>query len=187
MSYWQIFFRIVRGLPLISGLPETRWINHKDAAKQLATNLVWSLLPIILGVLWLLAESGEHSNPDLSSVIFANIGHGELFLYCSSLLAPIYWMALHDPPGAGRFPSKLSHMVFVALIICASAFFYGLQRSNLTLNEGFIFQTSIILFVVSVLILYIATVYHAYRMPSLPEELLKKDERDFSSNYKNHR
>jgi hypothetical protein len=118
--------------------------------------------------------------------IYGNINNGELFLYATSLLGPIFYMSLIDPPGARQFPSRLSHMFVVLVISVLSAVAFGLQRAGQQLNPTIVYTASWILFVSALMLLYLATTFKNRRLPAGPEDF-KQGEKDLSEKLKEHR
>lgn len=172
----------IRKLPIVSGLADCRWQDHWEAVREIVPNLVVSLMPIWVGafVVLLLGTQGYWQ------AIYGNINNGELFLYATSLLGPIFYMSLIDPPGARQFPSRLSHTFVVLVISVLSAVAFGLQRSGQELNAAFVYTASWILFVSALLLLYLATTFKNRRLPAGPEDF-KQGEKDLSEKLQEHR
>ncbi len=127
-------------------------------------------------------------NPDntlaLGTALKRTVMHGELFMYGTALLAPTFWVALVDPPGARVFPSRTIHMVLIALIELVASVFFGLTVAGNTLRQPFIFQLSVVIFL-SLVLLYLGTLYHSNRLNAA--EAFKQDEQEFSQAYEEHR
>ncbi len=107
-------------------------------------------------------------------------------MYCTALLAPMFWIALDDPPGAGAFPSKKSHMFLIGIIDLIAAGFFAAGISGRHLNPQVTFTLSTYLFYISLTLLYLGTVYHINRMPD-SAEVFRKQEETFSLRVKQHR
>jgi hypothetical protein len=114
------------------------------------------------------------------------MAHGELFMYGTALLAPIFWLALVDPPGSRLFPSRIAHMLLIAVIEATASVFFGLIVAGNHVRQPFTFQMSLGVFLASLTLLYLGTVYHTSRLPD-PAEAFKQDEQDFSEAYSEHR
>jgi DNA adenine methylase len=84
---------------------------------------------------------------------------GELFMYCTALLAPLFWVALTEPPGDREFPSKVSHMVFIGVINVVAAVCFALMAAGKHLNPIFTVRGSGYMFKASIVLLYLGTVY----------------------------
>lgn len=178
------FFQWLSSLPLIGPLVSCSKSDHKDAVVELIINLVFSTMPLWLGAFVVLIM--DNSINDLLDALNSNINTGELFLYSSALLAPVFYMSLYDKPGAYAFPSKLSHIVVVVLLILLSAVVFGLQRANISLNAATVFTMSKWFYLIAIVILYLALVYHNARLPS-PSDAMKNSEEDFMERLKRHR
>jgi hypothetical protein len=142
-------------------------------------------MPIWLGTIIVYATGETTGYPGFKASFYGALAHGALFTYCTTLLAPIFWIALVDPPGARVFPSKVSHMVVIAIIDAIAAVFYGLVVAGKRINEGFTFTLSTWVFFASLALLYLGTVYHASRMPDAASEF-RKQEDEFKTAYREH-
>lgn len=176
----------VRQIPIFGGLMDCSWQDHWESLGQTTVVLLLSTMPIWLGTIIVYATGDIAGYAGFKASFYGTLAHGALFTYCTALLAPIFWIALVDPPGARVFPSKVSHMVVIAIIDAIAAVFYGLVTAGKKLNEGFTFTLSTWVFFGSLMLLYLGTVYHVHRMPDVPAEF-KKQEDDFSSAYGEHR
>ena len=176
----------LRKIPIFGGLIDCSWQDHWDSFGQTTVVLLLSTMPIWLGTIIVYATGDITGSVGLKASFYGTLAHGALFTYCTTLLAPIFWIALVDPPGARVFPSKVSHMVVIAIIDAIAAVFYGLVTAGKRLNEGFTFSLSTWAFFASLVLLYLGTVYHASRMPDAAGQF-RKQEDEFSSDYGEHR
>ena len=159
--------------------------NHWETLCQTFFILLFSTAPLWLGGLVIFATSTQQ-HVTYRAAFVSTIWGGQLFTYCTALLAPILWMASVDPPGARKFPSRIPHIVLVVVIDGIAAVFLALTISGKELIEPFTFRFSIQLFLASLLLLYLGTVYQNSRLPDAAEEF-KKQEDDFSDEYREHR
>ncbi len=120
-----------------------------------------------------------------TAAVRSTIADGELFVYCMAILAPVYWMALADPPGARAFPSRRSHVGLVLLMNAVATIFFTLITAHEKVNKEFAFRGSCTLFAFSLVLLYLAMVYHASRL-SDPSQEFKKQEDAFSAAVDEH-
>jgi hypothetical protein len=128
----------------------------------------------------------DNTDNALRSAFYSTISNGELFMYCTALLAPMFWIALDDPPGAGVFPSKKSHMFLIGIINVVATGFFALGIAGKHLNPHVTFKISTYMFYVSLALLYLGTVYHVNRMPD-GAEVFKEQEESFSAKVGKHR
>lgn len=177
---------IAREIPLLGGLVDCNLRDHWKAIQQTFITIVFSTLPIWLGALIILSGGEDISFVKYLEVIKSSINRGELFTYCVTLLAPIFWLALTDAPGGRNFPNKLAHIVLITLInaVCAVFFsrFASGQKVNLTLSYGL----SVSLFFASNVLLYLGTLYHTNIIKDGPAEF-KRQEENFVESYQEHR
>jgi len=176
----------VRRLPLFGGLVDCDGEDHWESLQQTTVILTLSTMPIWLGTFIIVALGDTVSGVAFKAAFYSTIFGGELFTYCTALLAPIFWFALVDPPRARKFPSKISHMVLIAVINTIAAAFFGLGIARQKVNPGMSFRFSVLLFVLSLILLYLGTVYHISRTSDAPAEF-KKQEQQFSDELNQHR
>lgn len=181
-QHWRVNFRNV---PLLGPLADCSWRDHWETMVQTFLILLFSTAPLWLGSLVIFATSTEKHLPYIAAFV-STINDGQLFMYCTALLAPVVWMALVDPPGARVFPSKIAHIVLVVVIDLIASVFFALIVAAKALIQPFTFRFSIELFAVSLVLLYLGTVYHSSRLPDAAGEF-KKEEKDFSEVYEEHR
>jgi hypothetical protein len=175
-----------RRFPLIGGLVDCDGEDHGESLQQTTVILTLSTMPIWLGTVIIVGLGDAFSGAAFKDAFYSTIFGGELFTYCTALLAPIFWIALVDPPRARKFPSKISHMVLIAVINTIAAAFFGLGIARQRVNPGMSFRFSVFLFVLSLILLYLGTVYHISRTSDAPEEF-KKQEQEFAKGYDEHR
>ena len=180
------YAQYLRGIPLFGGLVDCGARDHWDALCQTFVTLILSTTPIWLATVLLYGMGDNAGYPVLQAAFHSTIANGELFMYCTALLAPMFWIALDDPPGAGAFPSKRSHMFLIAVIDFIAAGFFAVGISGRHLNPSVTFGLSTYMFYASVLLLYLGTVYHVNRMPDAVG-VFKEQEQSFSILVEKHR
>jgi hypothetical protein len=99
----QSYAQHLRKFPLFGGLIDCGLKDHWEATSQILITLILSTTPIWLATLLLDAMTDGAGYPAMKSAFLSTIANGELFMYCTALLAPMFWIALDDPPGAGAF------------------------------------------------------------------------------------
>jgi len=180
------FLNKVREIPLFGPLMDCDGSDHWESLGQTLVILLLSTTPIWLATLVIFGTGTQMSYAVFWAALYSTITNGQLFMYCTALLAPIFWIALVDPPGARVFPSKVSHMLLIGIIDLIAAVFFGLTLAGKQVNPVFNFRLSTYMFLTSVVLLYLGTVYHTSRMPDVIGEF-KKQENDFSNNYQERR
>jgi hypothetical protein len=168
----------LRGAPLFGGLVDCDLEDHWKAVQQTVVVLVLSTMPVWLGtvIVYALGASGSRVAFWMAFLGTITKTRTELFMISTALLAPIFWMALKDPKGAREFPSKISHMILVTLINSIAAVFFGLTTAGENLNPRISFWISVVIFLASLGLLYLGTVYHEHRMPDAPDEFRRQEE-----------
>lgn len=182
---WVKWQARLRRVPLFGPLVDCTFENHFDTSAQIAVILVLSTLPLWLGALVVFSTAGQQ-DLNFKDACMSTISHGELFVFGTALLAPIFWIALVDPPGARRFPSKLAHMVLTGVMYAIGAVYFGLGSAGVHLKQPFTLVLSEVVFWTSLALLYLGTLYHTSRLPDAPQAF-REDETDFAKEYREHR
>jgi hypothetical protein len=172
----------IREIPLLGPLADCDGSNHWESLGQTFITLLLSTTPIWLATIVIFGTGTELTYAAFWTALYSTITNGQLFMYCTALLAPIFWIALVDFPGARVFPSKVSHMLLIVIIDLIAAVFFGLTLAGKQVNPVFNFRLSTYMFAASVVLLYLGTVYHASRLPDVVGEF-KKEENTFSDTY----
>lgn len=170
----------------MGGLVDCDGRDHWESLGQTTVITGLSTAPIWLATLMVFAAAAHMDMPALKAALYGTVAKGELFMYCTALLAPIFWVALVDPPRARVFPSKVSHMFLIAIIDLIAAVFFGELTAGKKVNEQFVIKASAWMFFLSLVLLYLGTVYHTSRLPDVAGEF-RKDEDGFSTAYGEHR
>jgi hypothetical protein len=174
----------LRRFPLLGPLADCSWSDHAETIKQVAITLLFGTAPFWLGALLFKALSSDQ-NLTIMSAFWSTVWGGELFMCATSLLAPIFWIALDDPKGVAKFPSRSMMMVAVVLITFVASVFFAEELSHSHLQQPFTFHVSVYTFGAAVAVLYLSTVYHTNRV-NVPRAF-RDEEQSFQDAYKRHR
>lgn len=164
-------------IPLFASFIECKSNHRKDALKEILLLLVLSLMPIWGGAILNVAL---HPEKNIGFFIAFNelIRNGELILYSTSILAPIFFLVLHEPEGERSYPEKYFQGFIILLILIISVLLFSAHRQ--TIENKYIFNWSVGIFIVSSFLLYLATVFKNW-MNDSPD--MKSSERDFLEEY----
>jgi len=77
-------------------------------------------------------------------------------------------------------------MFLIAIIDLVAAVFFGELTAGKSLNAEFTIKLSVGMFLASLILLYLGTVYHIHQVPDIHEEF-RKQEDDFTTAYGEHR
>jgi hypothetical protein len=162
----KILLACMRGIPLFGTLPDTRRSDHWEAFTEVSVNILLSTVPIWFGVIIGRVFDIEHrASTTLFGIIVENLRSGELFLYATALLAPLYYFIFRDYRGSRRFPSSGAFMLLSALILIISGGLFAIERAESTLTQikfldhSSIFFLSWWMYIFAIIIVYIAHVY----------------------------
>lgn len=178
-------------IPLIGPLVECKKEDHWAAFTETFLNGVFSTLPFWLAaIVGYLYKLPKHINNFIDLELFQSlledsVSNGELFIFSTSILAPIMFLTWLDLKGTRTIPAKLSlgTVALLTMLLCTGLF--SALKANPDVNEDFILYLSSWLALIALIITYIGTVYHKYRQGS--PELLKDDEKDFVVQLMGHR
>ena len=164
--------KILRKLPLLSGLADCRLSDHEDASKEFSVNLIFSTAPIWLGglIIFSLDQSQNKTFFSLLITMISTVRGGELFMYSTAMVAPIVYIALKPEKGIPIFPGQISHVVFITIVAIISAAFFAIQRTGVWIDTNITFPLSFVLYILSLILLNLATVYKNYRLTGAPDE-----------------
>lgn len=157
------------------------------AFSELAFTLVFATFPFWFGgivLLWLGA------NGSLGEAIISTMSNGELLLFSTTFLAPVFWIILQDPKGAGIFQYRLRYTVAVLIImtLCAGGFSIIKARELFHLQTDYqlLINSSFVLAAASLILRFFALAHHNQRLQN-PSEAMKEDESDYVDSYSKHR
>ena len=176
----------VREIPLLGGLMDCDGRDHWESLSETTVLFILSSMPIWLGTLIVYATGNTVGCVGWKSALFSTVAKGELFMYSTAFLAPVFWIALKERPNARIFPGKVSHIVLMVIISVIAAVFFGLQTAGDRLNQRFTFFLSIAMFFTSLLLLYLGILYHQ-SVTNDPAVIMRENEEDFSTEYREHR
>lgn len=174
-----------REFPIFGGLVDCQRRDFWEALGQTTVLFVLSSMPIWLGTLIVYATGEKAGGLGFRMAFLSTISRGELFMYATAFLAPIFWIALTEPPGAREFPGKVSHIVLMVIIAVIAAVFFGLLTTGNRLNMGFTFDLSVVMFFGSLMLLYLGILYHESQIRDAAP-IMKKEEEDFTAAYREH-
>lgn len=180
------YLDIAREVPVFGGIVDCGIRDHWEALGQTTVLFVLSVMPIWLGTLIVYATGAVTGSCGLSIAFRSTIARGELFMYATAFLAPVFWIALTDRPGMRVFPGKVSHIVLMVIISVIAAVFFGLLTAGNKLNQNFTLKMSTVMFFTSLVLLYLGILYHESLVRSAGQQM-KHDEAEFSAELHEHR
>lgn len=180
------FLNMLREIPIFGGLVDCDGRDHWESLGQTTVLFLLSAMPIWLGALIVYATGQVTGCKGAKLALLSTISRGELFMYSTASLAPIFWIALADKPNVRVFPGKVSHIVLMVIISVIAAVFFGLEIAGNKLNQGFVLKLSVVMFFTSVILLYLGILYHESRIEYAPA-IMRQDTENFAAGYREHR
>jgi hypothetical protein len=173
-------------VPVLGGLVDCDGRDYWESLGQTTVLFVLSTMPIWLGTLIVYVTGEKTGCLGFKVAFFSTIARGELFMYATAFLAPVFWIALTERPGARVFPGKVSHIVLMVIILVIAAVFFGLLTTGTRLNQGFTLRLAAAMFFCSLVLLYLGILYHEHRIRDAGP-VMRKDEENFAAEYREHR
>jgi Ni,Fe-hydrogenase I cytochrome b subunit len=174
---------LIGRLPIIGGLTNCTIENHKYALGEFFSTLFFSFSPIL--VAYLVAYLNNHET-ELWACIGSNLHNGELFLYITSLLAPVFFIVMKKRSDKNVFPSKAWHIWLYGAIVSIAAIIFALKRINFNFDPLSIIALQNLIFSISLILFYLALVYNNSLLPN-PSEMMRNEEEEFSIELHEHR
>ncbi len=155
--------------------------EHLRSQKEFWISLGFATVTFWFSALILLALK---SNADKSylDMLTSTVQSGELFIFSVGFMGAIILTALEDPDNAKPFPGKTWHLAILTFLALIAAGFFSLMRvlepadQTLIFDRQFIFKTSVVIAVISIIFRYLTIVYR--------KETLKVDMKDQETSFK---
>jgi len=170
-------------LPLLEGLPDCTRENYYEAFKEVFSNVLFSTMPI-----WLSFFAFIWKSADLKTATNSILGHGELLMYATSILAPIFYMVFKnfDTNTTKKFPGAFSHIILVTVIFVICSFAFGVLRSE-SLPMDTLFYWSLSLYIISLILIYLATVFSNSRPRISYNQVINNEGAEMTAQLGRHR
>lgn len=181
-------------LPIVGGLAYCRWEDLWRSLEEIFTKLAFAVSPILIsaGVLRFAGTQKQHVY--FPENITKNLENGELYLFCTSMLATIFYIAIRDRRGSEEdenkkpgFPNQITHILFVVGMIAASSIIFALKRAGITLDPMLLIDISYWFFVVTLLMTILATTINNGLSGPNPITFQEEETIDFLNKFKKHR
>ena len=178
----RFLFKLWRKIPLLGGLADVRAKDHYQALLELSIVVATSTVPVWIGSLIMLTNKNNELR--WIELIIDNVYNGELFLYSTALLGPLYYFLFSESRVSGSFPNIHSIVILSTLGFVVSIALFAAQRAQViysgvaNLDKPFIFSLSWKIYLGAVLIVYLSYVYRNFRETGAPS-LSAEGERAF--------
>ena len=190
MAIWLAVKRIFRKLPLLGGLVDARVKDHTEAISEVGLNILLSTVPISLGAI--LMKLHRDTESTWVQLMLDNVQSGELFLYATALLGPLYYFIFKEYTNVPNFPKGRSFMVAAVCILVISVGLFSAQRVEILFNRGSILDRAVIfsmswkIYLTSVAVVYLAHVYKNLLESGAPT-ISTRDTQEFVDDYVSRR
>lgn len=164
---------IVRKIPLFGPLVDARARDYGDALLESTLNLLLSTIPIWLGAIFLYTFQAT-DRKGWWSLILDNLSNGELFIYCASLVGPIFYLTVKDYRSYRKIPSIGFIFIFAFVVVIIATGLFSWLRAVTLLDQAakldleFILLMSYVLFGVSATLAYLVQVYNNFGESGTP-------------------
>ena len=92
----RLLLRLLKEIPILGDLADTTLEDHIYSLKELIVTLFMSTLPIWGGAFIIILTSKTSDELNYFNSIELLVSNGELYLYATSLLAPVIYIALKE-------------------------------------------------------------------------------------------
>lgn len=173
-------------IPVVGGLAYCRWSDLWRTFEEIIPKFIIAVLPVLISAVVLRYAGKQHLFFPYN--ITKNFENGELYLFCTSMLASIFYIALKDrgdeKPG---FPNKLTHLLFVIVMIVTISFVFALKRAGVLLDPVLLTDLSYWFFMVTFVMVVLATTINNGLGSPNPITFQKRETDDFLGKVKKHR
>lgn len=173
-------------VPVVGGLAYCRWSDLWRTLEEVGTKFVIAAMPVFVSIC-VLSFAGE-TRLTFPNNITKNFENGELYLFCTSMLSTIFYIAVRDrgdeKPG---FPNRATHLLFVLVMIGTSSFIFALKRAKVLIDPALLVDWSYwFLLVTFVMVILATTINNGLGSPN-PITFQKRETDDFLDKFKKHR
>lgn len=180
------FREFVVKVPVVGGLAYCRWTDLWRTFEEIIPKFIIAFLPVLISA-GVLRYAGEQ-HLFFPYNITKNFENGELYLFCTSMLASIFYIALKDrgdeKPG---FPNRLTHLLFVLVMIVTISFVFALKRAGVLLDPILLIDLSYWFFIGTLFMVILATTINNGLGSPNPITFQKRETDDFLKKFKEHR
>jgi len=187
---WYAILQQWKKIPLIGGLADCTYKDHKKAAKEFFFALLFSTVTFWLSafVLKVFRANAEKGYFDL---LHSTLSNGELLIFAVSFLGPIFLIALSDRQGKREFPGREWHILALMCVASIAAVLFAQVKTAHDTSDGLTFLNMSFVVIASywlaggaLLLRYLTMVYQKSMLAS--DELMPKHDKDFARNYAAH-
>lgn len=169
-------------IPIFGDLCDCRWEFHWSTIKEMFVTFAFSMLPLWLSAVFIYNSSDASS---VGNAVVANISNGELLIYCNSIIAPIFYMALEESHYYRTFPSKGTHLFVFVIVMVLSGAYFAFYKIGIKFNSASIVPFSVGILLVSLFIRYSSGTINRSRKD--PAALMSAQTGSFVDQYRDHR
>lgn len=173
------------GKPTIRERFQSRFGYHASALGEVICITIISLLPILVGTIIGYFQRIDKELQGYGTVIYNYLNNGELFLYCTSVLASVVFLASLDR-ASGRFPRRKWFILVSIVCIVLSILFFTLRRVEFAFDPVVAFTISCVIYVLSVFMYYWLTAARNADYPGY-QEVMSEEASEFAKRLRDRR
>lgn len=183
---WRRVQAFIRLLPIVGHLPNCTLKNHKDSFKEFVITLMFGTATFWVTALILAAFSTNVKASPLD-LLRLTTSTGQLFIFAVGMLGPILLASAEEPPENKQFPSRATHFAIIILIGALASAFYAMTligkdpNSASLVRMDFLFNASVVIAAVVVVMRYLTTVYRKNTASWDAEVRMKLPENEFAT------
>lgn len=174
----------ITGVWIVGGLAICKRAHFHSALEEISVKTGLASIPILITIFIL--KFSTKPNWDFIPALAKNFENGELYLFCSSMLASIFYISWKDRKGKPPFPNYRSHLLIVFGMMFLSGLIFAFKRAGLSLAQDLLTEFSYWFFLFALAMVVIATTMNN-ALNGSPDSLLRAGETDFVKDYSSHR
>lgn len=180
--------------PIVGGLAYCRWSDLWRSLEEISIKLFFAVSPILIsaGVLRYVGTQNQHIY--FPANVTKNFENGELYLFCTSMLATIFYIAARERGGGKNsetgkpgFPNKVTHILFVFAMIAASSIIFAFKRAGILLDPVLLIDMSYWFFMVTLVMTILATTINNGLSGPNPITFQEEETSSFLERFNKHR
>lgn len=176
-------------MPIIGQVLTVRRSELAEALREFSIGFFLSILPLLVSALYGLIFVTKR---EWYFLVTESIRQGDLFIYSTGLLGPLFYIVQKSRAEASRFPHGTAFFFLSVALLLFSAIGYALIRANLVgtssmpMNEVFVSNFSLGVFGTAVVMVFLCLAYKN-RVESGAVDEVRQDEQNLTEALQRHR
>lgn len=180
---FSAFLIVFNKIPLIGNITYCTFQDHLFAFWEYLSTCLFSFLPLIIAFF---ADYLIDNSTTFSSSIISNVQNGELLIYTTSILSPVFYIIMRKRKGDNSFPNSAAYILLYVGIVVIASIVFALQRAQVILDPLSISFIQKICFIIGFFLFYFVLLYNN-SLKRNPSETFREEADDFTDSFSQHR